>query len=71
MSDLCDYSDACILVSGTITIIGAGYDDNVKKTNEISKVVIFKNCAPFTNCISRINNIQIDNAEYIDVDIDM
>ena len=71
MSDLCDYSDACILVSRTITIIGAGYDDNVKKTNEISKVVIFKNSAPFTNCISRINNIQIDNAEYIDVDIDM
>ena len=31
------------------------------------KKVIFKNCAPFTNCISKINNTQIDNAEYIDI----
>ena len=30
------------------------------------KGLIFKNCAPFTNCISSINNIQIENAEYID-----
>ena len=29
--------------------------------------VIFRNCAPFTNCISEINNTQIDNAEYIDI----
>ena len=31
------------------------------------KKVIFKSCAPFTNCISKINNNQIDNAEYIDI----
>ena len=31
------------------------------------KRVIFKNCDPFTNCISKINNTQIDNAEYIDI----
>ena len=31
------------------------------------KKVIFKNCAPFTNCISKINNKDIDNAEYIDI----
>ena len=35
--------------------------------NNIGKKVIFKNCAPFTNCISKINNTQIDNAEYIDI----
>ena len=35
--------------------------------NNINKKVIFKNCAPFTNCISKINNTQIDNAEYIDI----
>ena len=29
--------------------------------------VVFKNCAPFTNCISKINNALIDNAEHIDV----
>ena len=29
--------------------------------------VTLKNCAPFTNCISKINNTQTDNAEYIDI----
>ena len=28
---------------------------------------MFKNCAPFTTCISRINNSEEDNAQYIDV----
>ena len=31
------------------------------------KKVIFKNCTPFTNCIRKLNNTQIDNAEYIDI----
>ena len=66
-SDFCDYGDAYILVSGTITITGAGDDDNWKRTDKKHKVVIFKNSAPFTNCISSASNIQIDNAEYIDV----
>ena len=35
-----------------------------KNTN---KRVISKNCAPFTNCISKINNTNIDNAKYIDI----
>ena len=35
--------------------------------NNRNKKVIFKNGAPFTNCISKINNTQIDNAEYIDI----
>ena len=34
--------------------------------NNTNKKVIFKHCAPFTNCISKINNIHVDNAEYID-----
>ena len=38
-SDLCDYSDAYILVSGTITITGAGDDDNAKRTDERNKGV--------------------------------
>ena len=66
-SDLCDYSYAYVVVSGTRTVAGAGDDDNAKRTVERNKGVIFKNCAPFTNCISSINNTQIDNAEYIDV----
>ena len=64
-SSLCDYSDAYLLVKGNITVnntAAAGAD-----ANNTSKKVIFKNCAPFTNCISKINNTQIDNAEYIDI----
>ena len=66
-SRLCDYSDAYILVSGTVTITGARADDATKRLDERNKVVIFKNCAPFTDCISEINNTQIDNVKYIDV----
>ena len=66
-SNFCDYSDAYILVSGTITIDGAGEDNNAKREDERNKGVIFKNCAPFTECITNINNTQIDNAKDIDV----
>ena len=66
-SSLCDYSDAYILVTGTITITVAGADDATKRLDGRSKGVIFKTCAPFTDCISEINNTQIDNAKYIDI----
>ena len=66
-SNLCDYADAYILVKGTITITGAGDDDAAKRLDERNKGVIFKNCAPFTKCISRINNTDIDNAQDIDI----
>ena len=58
-SSLCDYSDAYILVNGTITITGAGNDDAARRLVEVNKRVIFRNCAPFANCISEINNTQI------------
>ena len=51
-SSLCDYSDAYILVKGTITV---------------NNTAAQKNCAPFTNCISEINNTQIDHAKDIDI----
>ena len=50
-SSLHDYSDAYILVKGKIVITGAGDDATARQA---------KNCAPFTNCISEINNMQID-----------
>ena len=62
-SSLCDYSDAYILVKGNISINNTG---TPAAPNNRNKKVIFKNCAPFTNCISKINNTQIDNAKYID-----
>ena len=66
-SSLCDYADAYILVKGTITITGAGDDAAARRADERNKGVIFKNCAPFTKCISRINNTDIDNAQDIDI----
>ena len=66
-SSLYDYSDAYILVSGTVTLTGAGADDTAKQLDKRNKVVTFKNSAPVTDCISEIYNTQIDNAKYIDV----
>ena len=43
-SELCDYSDACIVVKGTI---GVTASDNTKR----NKTVAFKNNPPFINCI--------------------
>ena len=64
-SNLCDYSDAYVLVKGTITVpntVAAG-----AIVNNTNKKVIFKNCAPFTNCIIEINNTQADEAQDIDI----
>ena len=52
-----------ILVKGNITVNNTG--TAAASTNRNINI-IFKNCAPFANCISKINNTQIDNAEYID-----
>ena len=59
-SDLCNFSDMYIVVKGTITIT----NPNSTKRN---KAVAFKNNSPFINCISKINGVQIDNAEDLDV----
>ena len=66
-SSLCDYSDAYIFVKGTISIEGAGDNAAARQADESDKGVIFKNCAPFTNCISEINNTQAYNAKDIDI----
>ena len=50
-SSLCDYSDSCTLVSGTITFEQQAGDKPVN----INKEVVFKRCAPFINCISEHN----------------
>ena len=56
-SSSCDYSDAYILVKGTISI-EAQAGDNTNNENKVT----FKNCALFTDCISEINNAQRDHA---------
>ena len=79
-SDLCDFSDAYIVVKGTITVDKKTFtaDDfeapnntaaNATATNTANdnafgeKKLVFKNNAPFINCISKINGVKIDNAE--------
>ena len=64
-SSLCDYSDAYILVKGTISVNNTAAAGAA--ANNTNKKIIFKNCASFTNCISEINNTQIDNAKDIDI----
>ena len=68
-SSLCDYSDVYILIKGTISVNNTTAADAA--VNNINKKVIFKSCAPFTNCISEINNTQIDNAKDIDIVMSM
>ena len=65
-SSFCFYSDACIPVSRTITVaevVAGGGNNNIH--------VVLKNCAPFTDYISKTNNTQIDNAKDIDVVMSM
>ena len=58
-----DYSDAHIHVKGTITVPNTG---TAAASNNRNKTVIFKNCAPFTNCISEVNNTHVHDAHDID-----
>ena len=68
-SNLYDNADSYILVKGTITVTGAGDNADARNADERGKGVTFKNCAPFTKCISRINRKDIDNV--LDIDIEM
>ena len=64
-SNLCDYSDAYIFVKGTITVPNT--EDAGAAVNNYNKILIFKKCAPFTDCITKINNTQVDDAQKIDI----
>ena len=61
MSNMCDYSDAYIVVTGEISVKGTN------NTNRKNKKLIFKNIAPFRSCISKINYKFIDNVEDLDI----
>ena len=62
-SNLCIYNDPYLLAKGTISITAQAGDN----PNNANKKVVFKNCAPFTDCLNEINNTQIDNNKYINV----
>ena len=64
-SNLCNYADAYILGKGTITVANTSVAGAA--ANNTNKKLILKNCVPFTNHISEINNRQVDNAKDIDI----
>ena len=66
-SSLCDYSDAYIIVKDRITTTRAGDNTAAKWAYKVNKGIMFKNCAPFTNSKSEINNIETDSAKDIDL----
>ena len=63
-SDLCDFSDTNIVVKGDITLTKT---EERGFTDIRNRFLAFKNNTPFTNCISKINNILIDNAADLDI----
>ena len=60
-SSLCDFSDAYILVTGNITAT----------PNNAATQVIFKNCAPFKDCRTEINDTFVDYADFINITMPM
>ena len=64
-SNLCDYSDAYLLVRGNITVNNTTAEGAA--ANKTNKKLIFKTCAPFSDCIIKKNNTQVDNAKDIDL----
>ena len=62
---MCDCSDAYIVAKETITVTGAD------SRNRKNRILILKNNTPFTSCISKFNNTQIDYAEDSDIVIPM
>ena len=55
--NLCNYSDAYILVTGDIKVTGVAADTNVA----------FKNCTPFTRCATHINDEHVETSENLDI----
>ena len=75
-SKSCDYSDIYVLVTGNITVTrtiaaAASADLQRKKTLDAATQVVFKNCAPFEDCRTEINNIFVDYANFLNITMPM
>ena len=67
-SSLCDYSDAYILVKGTITVTAPGANNGANNIRDKkNRPLILKNNAPFVSCITRINGELIEDADDLDI----
>ena len=71
-SNLCDYSDAYILVKGTITVTAPGVNNNANNIKDKrNRLFISENNAPFVSCITRINGELIEDADDLDIVMSM
>ena len=71
-SNLCDYSDAYILVKGTITVTAPGVNNNADNIRDKrNRPLIIKNNAPFVSFITRINGELIEDADDLDIVMSM
>ena len=71
-SNLCDYSDAYILVKGTITVTALGVNNNADNIRDKrNRPLILKNNVPFVSCITRINGELIEDADDLDIVMSM
>ena len=72
-SSLCDYSDAYILVTGNITVTRTIAGDPVQRKQPLNAAtqVVFKNCAPFKDCRTEINDTFVDYADFINIAMPM
>ena len=63
-SNLSDYSDAYILVKGTIAVTAPGANNGANYIRDKrNRPLILKNNAPFVSCITRINGELIEDAD--------
>ena len=71
-SNLCNYSDAYILVKGTITVTAPGVNNNANNIRDKrNRPLILKNNAPFISCITRINGELIEDPDDLDIVMSM
>ena len=67
-SNLCDYSDAYILVKGTITVTALGVNNNADNIRDKrNRPLILKNNALFVSCVTRINGELIEDTDDLDI----
>ena len=71
-SNLCDYSDAYILVKGTILVTAPGANNGANNIRDKrNRPLILKNNAPFVSCITRVNGELIEDADDLDIVMSM
>ena len=67
-SHLCDYSDAYILVKGTITVADPGANNDANNIRDKkNRPLILKNNTPFVSCITKINDELIEDGDDLDI----